>query len=140
EAGRVSVLMDSDVVVNADPARVFTTEFDVGLTWRPEFPEAPFNGGVIFVGEGDGGRAFVAKALQCYEGLARHAPVMKSYPQGIKAWWGDQFAWAALAGFRAFAERKQEALSVDGIRVRFFPCAEYNFTIAANASPSELRR
>jgi glycosyltransferase involved in cell wall biosynthesis len=52
-ADRASVLMDSDVVVNSDPADIFSTDFDVGLTWRTEFPDAPFNGGMIFVAEGD---------------------------------------------------------------------------------------
>ena len=141
-AGRVSVLMDSDVVVNADPADVFAEAFDVGLTWRPEFADAPFNGGMIFVSEGDAGARFFASALECYEALATDARITAAYPDGIKAWWGDQFAWASLVGHRSFSERNSQALAVDGIAVRFFPCAEYNFTLEPGRGypPEELRR
>ena len=36
-AGRCSILMDSDIVVNREPSLVFGEAFDVGLTWRPEY-------------------------------------------------------------------------------------------------------
>jgi hypothetical protein len=140
--GRLSVLMDSDVVVNADPVGVFAEAFDVGLTWRPEFADAPFNGGMIFVAEGDGGARLFASALACYEALAADPRISAAYPTGVKAWWGDQFAWASLVGYRAFAERTTQALAVDGIAVRFFPCADYNFTLEPDRGypPEELRR
>ena len=140
--GRVSVLMDSDVVVNADPAGVFTEAFDVGLTWRPEFADAPFNGGMIFVAEGDAGARLFASALACYEALAADSRIAAAYPTGVKPWWGDQFAWASLVGYRAFAKRTTQALAVDGVAVRFFPCADYNFTLEPDRGypPEELRR
>jgi len=142
EAGRASVLMDSDVVVNADPTAIFATDFDVGLTWRPEFPDAPFNGGMIFVAEGDAGRQFFAEALSTYEALAVDPGVSAAFPAGIKPWWGDQFALAATVGYREFGGRRGDALAVNGRRVKFFPCSEYNFTIEANRqySRDELRR
>jgi len=130
--GRATVLMDSDVVVNADPAAIFSTDFDVGLTWRSEFPDAPFNGGMIFVAEGDAGRHFFADALASYEALAADPAVMAAFPAGIKPWWGDQFALAATVGYREFAERQGDAIEVNGRRVKFFPCTEFNFTIEAN--------
>jgi hypothetical protein len=141
--GRASVLMDSDMVVNAEPAGIFGEAFDIGLTWRSgEFADAPFNGGMIYVSEGEGGRAFLAKALACYEALAAEPSLAGFYPTGIKAWSGDQFALASLVGYRAFAERACDCLAVDGLRVRFFPCSEYNFTIEAgrNYTRDELRR
>jgi hypothetical protein len=142
EAGRLSVLMDSDVVVNADPAAVFTETFDVGLTWRPQFPDAPFNGGMIFVSEGSAGREFFSRAIACYEAFAASAPVASMYPRDLKSWWGDQFALALMVGYREYAERRGDTLSVDGLRVRLFPCADYNFVFegATGYSPEELRR
>jgi hypothetical protein len=142
DAPRASVLMDSDVVVNIDPAAVFAEDFDVGLTWRPEFPDAPFNGGMIFVAPGSQGAAFFDKARACYEALAADAAVAGAFPRSLRAWWGDQFALAALVGYREFAERRGDALAVDGIRVRFFPCETHNFTLEPSRQyrTEELRR
>lgn len=141
EPGRATVLMDSDVVVNIDPAAVFAEDFDVGLTWRPEFPDAPFSGGMIFVAPGSAGLAFFEKARQCYEALARDTAVAASFPRSLRAWWGDQFALAALIGYREFAERSTPGTTVDGIRVRFFPCETHNFTLDARKyRTDELRQ
>ena len=141
DPARASVMMDSDVVVNADPAGVFAETFDIGLTWRPEFADAPFNGGMIYVPEGKGGHAFIVKALACYEAFSAVPAVARPYARSLKAWWGDQFALALLVGYRAYAERTSDTLGVDGLRVRLFPCSDYNFTIEAgrNYSREELR-
>jgi hypothetical protein len=140
-AGRASVLMDSDVVVNRDPREVFGEVFDVGLTWRKGFVEAPFNGGMLFVAEGDAGAAFFRRAIECYEAIAADPGVRAAFPQGIKAWWGDQFALASLVGYRTWAESTREALRIDDWRVRFLPCDEYNATLEAGRpyTPQELR-
>jgi hypothetical protein len=127
-SGLATVFLDSDVVVNADPAAIFAEGFDVGLTHRP-LVEAPFNGGVIFVGPGDAGRKFFASALACYEAMASSPAIRAVYPEDIRAWWGDQFALAALVGWRAFAECDGKALEVDGARVRFFPCETHNHVV-----------
>ncbi|MGZ5033214.1 MAG: hypothetical protein ACXWAC_08445 [Usitatibacter sp.] len=142
EPGRATVLMDSDVVVNRDPAPIFEEGFDVGLTWRANFPDAPFNGGMIFVAEGDAGLAFVRKARACYDAIAEDAAVVDAFRADLRAWWGDQFALAAFVGYRAFAERQGDAMTIDGVRMRFFPCDEYNFTIEPSTrySADELRR
>jgi hypothetical protein len=141
-AGRSSVLMDSDVVVNADPAAVFGEEFDVGLTWRPGFPDSPFNGGMIFVAAGSGGLAFFRKAHACYVAIAEEAARLSLFARDLRAWWGDQFALAALVGYREFAGRTTEGLEVDGTKVRFFPCESHNFTLepAQKYRTDELRR
>lgn len=142
EPGRATVLMDSDVVVNRDPAPIFAEGFDVGLTWRADFPDAPFNGGMIFIAEGDAGLAFVRKARACYDAIAAHPAVAPAFPVDVRAWWGDQFALAVFVGHRAFAERQGEAMTIDGVRMRFFPCEEYNFTLEPSAryEIEELRR
>jgi hypothetical protein len=141
-AGRASVLMDSDVVVNADPSSIFGEDFDVGLTWRAGFPDAPFNGGMIFVSPGTAGLEFFRKAHACYIAIADEAAKSRLFSKDLRAWWGDQFALASLAGYRAFGERKTDGVAVDGLRVRFFPCDTYNFTIEPQQKyrTDELRR
>ena len=143
DASRASVLMDSDVIVNADPASVFAETFDVGLTWRPKLPDSPFNGGVIMAAESDGAARFLATALACYERLATDSAIAKLKPRDLKAWWGDQFAIAIVVGFRAFAERGDAVAGcVDGIRVRYFPASDYNFVMEPGTAYSrdELKR
>ena len=120
--------MDSDIVVNKEPSSVFGEAFDVGLTWRPEYSDAPFNGGVIFVGKGGAGVEFFRRALACYGALAADARVASRFPRDLRGWWGDQYALAATVGYRELAAYHQTGVSIEGIAVRFFPCSEYNFT------------
>jgi hypothetical protein len=133
-ADRCSVMMDSDVIVNRDVAAIFAEDFDIGLTWRPEFPDAPFNGGVILVSRGSGGLQYLRSARSCYDALADSPSVAPLYPKDLRAWWGDQFALAVLVGFRHFADRSVAGSEIDGVRVRFFPCSDYNFTLEANVN------
>jgi hypothetical protein len=137
EPGRVSVLMDTDVVVNAEPAHAFAWHFDVGLTWRAGMPDAPFNGGLILVAEGEAGARFFAAALACYAALAADAGVRRRATGDLRAWWGDQLALASLVGHRTFAERAGDSVEVDGTRVRFLPCDEYNFTPEPGQAPED---
>ncbi len=134
-AGRSSILMDSDVVVNRDPTPIFSEAFDVGLTWRTEFPDAPFNGGLILVASGNAGLEFFSRARACYDAFAESAAVTSAFPRDLRAWWGDQFALALMVGYREFAEKKTDAELVEGIRIRFFPCDDYNFTMGAQGYP-----
>jgi hypothetical protein len=134
---RATVLMDSDVVVNAEPSPIFSEDFDVGLTHRSGLPEAPLNGGMIFVAPGQAGARFLAKALDCYESLASRPSIASLYPADLRAWWGDQFALAALVGWRALGQRTGEAVGVDGIRVRIFPCDTHNYTLEQRAYRAE---
>jgi hypothetical protein len=138
-AGRATVFVDADVVVNAEPSGVFAEAFDVGLTLRAVV-DAPFNGGVIFAGPGEGAARFFTQALACYDALADAPSIAPLFPKSLRCWWGDQFALAALVGWRALAERGTAAtLSIDGLRVRVFPCETHNYTIEARAyGPGEL--
>ena len=128
--GTATVFLDSDVVVNAEPAPVFGEDFDVGLTYRPVV-DAPFNGGVIFVAPGEGGERSFAKALACYRALAEAPAIAPRFPRDLRAWWGDQYALAALVGWRALGTRGSDTVSVDGVRVRIFPCETHNHTVEA---------
>ena len=126
---RYSILMDSDVAVNRDPCEAFAQDYDVGLTWRSQFPDAPFNGGLLLVGPGKAGLTFFRHAGLCYERMATSTAIASLYPLDLRNWWGDQYALAATVGHRAFAHRQADTLLIDGIRVMFFPCAEYNYTL-----------
>jgi hypothetical protein len=129
EAGRASTLLDSDVIVNVEPSSIFAEGFDVGLTWRMGLPDAPFNGGVILVGpDEERGVAFLRKARECYDDIADNRAIASMFPTDLRNWWGDQVALAATVGYRSFRERTSEGLVVDGIRVRFHPCEDFNFT------------
>lgn len=141
-AGRASVLMDTDVVTNRDPCDVFRRHFDIGLTWRQGFPDAPFNGGMIFVGPGTRGTDFLIEARGCYDRLAATAAVTAHFSRDIKAWWGDQFALAAVTGYREFGQRKTDGLIVNDTTVAFLPCDDFNVTLEPNVnySPDVLRQ
>lgn len=139
---RACVLMDSDVVVNRDPVEALQAGFDVGLTWRTGFPDAPFNGGLIMIADARRGRAFMNRVLECYARLSTDVQLSRFFGQDLKGWWGDQFALAIVIGYRAFAERLSDAMLLDDITVAFLPCAEYNLTLepGQNYDRAELRR
>ena len=127
-AGRATVFMDVDVVPNRDPAGIFAEDFDVGLTWRNDVPDAPINGGLILVGPGEAGLAFFRETRRCYDALAANARLRSLVDRDLRAWWGDQFAFAAMAGYRSFAATPPQAMRVAGAKLRLFPCADFNFT------------
>lgn len=127
-AGRATVFMDVDVVTGRDPLEIFAEDFDIGLTWRPEFPDAPINGGLILAGSGDAARIFFQATLQCYDALAADPRLMPLWERDLRAWWGDQFALILMIGYRDFIQRSAKGIGVNGLRIRLFPCADYNFT------------
>lgn len=129
---RACVLMDSDIVVNRDPVEAFQLDFDVGLTWRSGFPDAPFNGGLILIADVRKGRAFMTRALDCYARLAVDRRLSGLFDRSLKGWWGDQYALAILVGYRPFGQRTGNAMSIDGIRTGFLPCTDYNVTLEPN--------
>jgi hypothetical protein len=141
-ADRSCVLMDSDIVVNRDPAEAFQQDFDVGLTWRTGFPDAPFNGGLILIADARKGRSFMAHVLDCYDRLVVNPRLTGLFDRSLKSWWGDQYALAILVGYRAFGERAGNAMTIGGIRTGFLPCADYNVTLEPNRNygRDELRQ
>ncbi|MET1028083.1 MAG: hypothetical protein ABWY00_13010, partial [Dongiaceae bacterium] len=115
---------------------VFRRRFDIGLTWRQGFPDAPFNGGMIFVGPGTRGRDFLLAAQDCYDRFTATPAITARFSKDLKAWWGDQFALAAVAGYREFGQRRTDGLRVNGIELAYLPCDEFNVTLEANANYS----
>jgi hypothetical protein len=142
EDGRSCVFMDSDIVVNRDPTEAFAQDFDVALTWRRGFPDAPFNGGLILVADAAKGRVFMKRVLDCYRHLLAEPRLAGLFDRSLKAWWGDQYALAVLVGYRAFGERSGDAMIIDGVRAGFLPCDEYNVTLEPDRqyARDELRR
>ena len=132
--GRATVFMDVDVVPNRDPSDIFAEDFHVGLTWRAEFPDAPINGGLIFVAPGAEGHAFFQETIRCYDSLAADRRLTSLFDRDLRAWWGDQYALALMVEYRRFASREHDAFGIGGARVRLFPCADYNFTPEAGSS------
>lgn len=124
--GRSSILMDTDILVNRDPGLIFAEDFDVALTWRDNHVDAPFNGGLIAIGPGKAGLQFLSSALACYDRIADDATVAPLFPKNLRAWWGDQFALAALVGHAHFLAGNKVGACIDGVRVRFLPCEQYN--------------
>lgn len=139
---RASVFMDTDVVMNRDPAEVFQQQFDIGLTWRTGFPDAPFNGGLIFAGPGDKALGFLTDARACYDSMVGSPAVGALFSRSIKGWWGDQFALAALVGYREFARRQSDGALVNDALVAYLPCERFNFTLEPGNrySPDDLRQ
>jgi hypothetical protein len=90
--------------------------------------DAPINGGLILVGPGDAGRTFFQRTLACYDALVARSHLPEIFTLDLRAWWGDQFAWALMLDIRTFMAPPPQALNVDGIRVRLLPAADYNFT------------
>ncbi|HXN16417.1 MAG TPA: hypothetical protein VN878_08560, partial [Usitatibacter sp.] len=93
------------------------------------------------VAPGEAGLAFFRMARECYDAIAVDSAITSFFPKDLRAWWGDQYALASMVGYDAYAERTTEAMSLGGVRVRFFPCETHNFTMdSGSISIEELRR
>jgi len=136
------VLLDPDTVIERDFRDVFALDFDLGVTWRSDFADAamdhePINVGVMFVrAEG------LAAARGFFEACLRHfdaveaAPAMQAfYPDGLRAWRGDQVLPAAVVGWELFNREvlsgRTNRLQAGDCKVGFFPSAQYNCSSAA---------
>jgi hypothetical protein len=136
-AERATVFIDADVVPNRDPASIFSEDFDVGLTFRPDWPDKPFNGGLIFVGPGQAGTAFFREALCSYDLLASDPRLTPLFRNDLRSWWGDQISLVLMVSYRQLAKHGYASLSINGTRIRFFSCDEYNFTPEPTRSYSD---
>jgi hypothetical protein len=83
---------------------------------------------LILVAEDAAGPEFFRKVRACYDALAGDAEVRNACVGNVRAWWGDQWALACTVGYRSYGERTTDLLTVEGIRVRLFPCETHNFT------------
>lgn len=135
-----TVFLDSDVIVNRDPADIFDGTFDVGLTWRSDPPDAPFNGGVAFYRKTPAALKFYRHLIETHHALESFPAVIARFPEGMRRWWGHQLAMAATVGWDEFARRRSDRLAIDDTVVRFLPEREYNFAAIPAVSYNLDRR
>jgi tetratricopeptide (TPR) repeat protein len=139
-ARRNTILIDPGSYFLRDCRGAFGGEFDLGYTWRSDFVQSkqdlmPLYGKVMFVpaGHGEAASAFLHECLKCLDALELFPAVRAAYPQGIRRWWGDQLAPAAVVGWQLLYEgvlsRKSDRASVAGATLRFFDAEQYNFPI-----------
>lgn len=131
-----SAFVDSDIVFNHPLDEVFSTPFDVGLTYRMDgfcriegqVINIPVNGGVMFFQPDRRGPAlaYYKRALDAH--LAQ--------PEKYFAWGGNQIALLDAVGREAFFARDGDDTVIDGTRYRFFPCERFNFTPPSDEIPS----
>lgn len=131
--------LDTDIVVAPQFARLFAEEFDVGLTWRPEAPITPINGGMIL---GRCGRwpqlaAFLDRCLDCYDGIVADGAAEKRYGFDMRQFQGDQLALARAVAWRT-PPVGSAAVECAGASIRFFPCRDVNFTFGESIAPDVL--
>jgi tetratricopeptide (TPR) repeat protein len=137
------VLLDPDTFFVRDVRHVFRAEFDVAFTMRSDFADSPMdheplNVGVIFAkGEGKERAAhFFELCLQHFEDIETRSSVRAFYPEGLRAWRGDQVLPAAVIGWREFIRdvlsARTNRMEVDGCRILFLESGLYNRTVVGD--------
>jgi len=131
------VLLDPDTLVLRDFRPVFELDFDLGFTVRSDFVEAamdhePINVGVILVRAEGASRAksFFDLCIRHFPEVESRAAMRQFYPQGLRAWRGDQVLPAAVVGWREFCEHvvsgRTDRLRIGDCSVGFFESKLYN--------------
>jgi len=123
-----TLFLDTDVHLMRDFSPIFAGEFDVGLTYRPDYPPMPYNEGVILGKPGLGLDLFWSQALNTYDVLADLPEVKSMYPVDMRMWRGGQLSLGAI-----FDWSRPESGSVDtvrnDVRYRLLPCEIYNYPV-----------
>lgn len=116
------IFIDPDVIVQHDLAHIFLDDFDVGVTWKNNFSNAPhnmpFNNGIMFIKNTEKSQEFFQRAWVMVE----------SAPKEIKTWYGDQLAMRDIIGVTNFENRTTDFLENDGIKFKLLPCDKYNYS------------
>ncbi len=129
--GEATLFLDTDVIVSRNPLPAFDGSFDVGLTWRHEPIDAPFNGGVIFCRNNAAALTFFDHLIAAYHALESQPAMRTRFADGIRRWWGDQLAMTATIGRGAFTRRKSDRLAIDGTTVRLLAERTHSFVMSA---------
>jgi hypothetical protein len=122
-----TVLMDTDMLLQHDPAPLFDGAFDIGLTYTNDATLHPFNAGVILIDP----RAHKAPMLNFFAQLDEYVATLGPEHQ---EWYGDQMGLAQAVGtddassWRGVVDRVN-----DGIAMRLFPAADWNASLALDA-------
>ena len=131
-----TVLVDPSTYFTGDWREVYGGDYDVGLVWRSDTLRSnqdimPVYAGVTFVqaGRGPAAARYFERLLACLDALETDAAVREAYPKGLRRWWGDQLAPAALIGWRSFYEHlltgATDRVRVDDLELRFFSATRY---------------
>lgn len=111
------VFADPDVLF-INKIDMFSFEFDVGLTWRDNFPSMPFNTGVMATRTTEAALEYWKTASIASQGL----------PDPLSTWYGDQIAVAMAAGLNAFHGRTSDTFHAGNALIKLFTCAKYNYS------------
>jgi len=131
------IFLDTDVLINRDPSDLFDGSFDIGLLWRTDFPDSPFLGGAILACANAAALRFYDLALEAYHELESFPAVQVRHPDGIRRWWGDQYALAAVVDWGRFARRTSDRIQVEGTTIRFLAEREY-CRVPSSKAPADL--
>jgi hypothetical protein len=135
-----TAFLDSDAFLNAPIANLFQNHFDIGATYRPDPGLMPINEGVILAASRnkDAVRAFFTGYLGTYDRLCGNAAVT-GYYGNIKRWRGGQLSLNALTCPQGVPSALDSAKAF-GARIRYYPCATFNFSIEMDRpySPRQL--
>ncbi|MCC7275379.1 MAG: hypothetical protein IT561_22110 [Alphaproteobacteria bacterium] len=143
-----AVFVDPDVVVCRSPETAFHAPFSVGLTWRRGYPAMPINSGVLFARATPGAAWILDRALACHDAIAGDRALAAAFARlhgvALPAWYGDQVALAALAGWRRFrgTASPEPRRFGPGATLAFLPEDPFNLAVDPDAVPpaAELRR
>jgi len=98
------ILLDYDILINANLEPLFQKKFDIGLTYRKDlvFRKMPINGGIIFLKKNSKSKGiwFLEKVYSVYRS--------KYYSK--KDWYGDQYSLIYVVGNLIFQSRGQKSL------------------------------
>lgn len=128
---RQTVFLDSDTFIGLNPSRVFTKDFDIGVTLRVNPQIMPFNEGVIFANPSRLGlvKAFFNSYVATYEKLIQDK-FFAEYYGDIKRWRGGQLSLNTIV--HTFLDKKKSAKMALKPRVAEFPADVFNFSFEGN--------
>ena len=135
------LFLDTDVHLHRPFTPIFTGDFDVGLTYRNEVGQwhMPVNEGVMLASSGAAPalRRFFDATLTLYETLAATPAAHARYGFDVRRWRGGQLSLAKFIDWST-PPLAPDLRDIAGVRVKFLPCTEYNYTVRKGVDPAAL--
>lgn len=136
------MFLDTDVHLNRSFDGIFTNDFDIGLTYRNEVGQwhMPINEGVILSpsAEAPALRGFFDATLSLYETIASEPAPRQRYGFDIRRWRGGQLSLAKFINWSC-PPLAPDLRAIGGVRVKFLPCAKYNYAVSTGETRTALR-